>query len=140
MFFEKILVPVDGSKYALLAKRRALAIAESMNAEIVLVHVMDRIPAIIGGHAREELRDEMKIEAQKVFDQYVPALKAKNIKYKTRIESGRPFDAICTAAKEEGCDLICLGSRGLSEVEGMLLGSVSSAILSHCNVPVLVVR
>ncbi len=140
MFFEKILVPVDGSKHALLAKRRALAIAESMDAEIVLVHVLDRIPGIIGGSAREELREEMKVEAQKVFEQYIPGLEAKNIKYKTRIESGRPFDAICTAAKEEGCDLICIGSRGLSEVEGVLLGSVSSAILSHCQIPVLVVR
>ncbi|MEZ0574812.1 universal stress protein [Halodesulfovibrio aestuarii] len=140
MFFKKILVPVDGSKHALLAKRRALAIAESMDSEIVLVHVLDRIPAIIGGHAREELRKEMKVEAQKVFEQYTPGLEAKGIKYKTRIESGRPFDAICTAAKEEACDLICLGARGLSEVEGMLLGSVSSAIISHCAIPVLVVR
>jgi nucleotide-binding universal stress UspA family protein len=140
MFFKKILVPVDGSKHALLAKRRALAIAESMDAEIVLVHVLDRIPAIIGGSAREELRDEMKVEAQKVFDQYIPGLEAKNVTYKTRIESGRPFDAICTAAQEEGCDLICIGSRGLSEVEGMVLGSVSTAILSHCQIPVLVVR
>ena len=140
MFFQKILVPVDGSKHALLAKRRALAIAESMDAEIVLVHVLDRIPSIIGGSAREELRKEMKAEAQKVFDQYIPGLEAKNIKYKTRIESGRPFDAICTVVKDEGCDLICIGARGLSEVEGLLLGSVSSAIISHCTTPVLVVR
>lgn len=140
MFFKKILVPVDGSKHAMLAKRRALAIAERMDAEIILVHVLDTIPAIIGGHAREELHADMKADAQKIFDKYIPGLEEKHVKYKTKIVSGRPFDAICTVADEEKCDLICIGARGLSDVEGMFLGSVSSAIISHCHIPVLVVR
>ena len=140
MFFKKILVLVDGSKHALLAKRRAMGIAVSMNAEVVLVNVMGNIPSIIGGHAREEIRDEQREEAQKIFDQYIPELEENGVKYSTQIAMGRPFDAICEVAEEEGCDLICLGARGLSEVEGMLLGSVSSDIISHCKTPVLVVR
>ncbi|OBQ54815.1 universal stress protein [Halodesulfovibrio spirochaetisodalis] len=140
MFFKKILVPVDGSKHALLAKHRALAIAESMDAEIVLVHVLDPIPSIIGGHARSELHAEMEADANKIFEEYTPSLEEKRIRYKTVVVSGRPFGAICKVADEEQCDLICIGARGLSNVEGMLLGSVSSSIIAHCRLPVLVVR
>ena len=140
MFFKRILVPVDGSKHALLAKRKAMGIAVSMNAEIILVNVLDNIPAIIGGHAREGIRDEQRDEAEKIFAQYRPELEEHGVKYSTRVAIGRPFDAICEVAEEEGCDLICLGARGLNEVEGMLLGSVSSDIISHCKTPVLIVR
>ncbi|SIN90045.1 universal stress protein [Halodesulfovibrio marinisediminis] len=140
MFFKKILVPVDGSKHALLAKRKAMGIAISMNAEIILVNVLEHIPNIIGGHAREELREEQKEEAQRIFDKYIPELKQNNVTYSTRVATGRAFDAVCRIAEDEHCDLICMGARGLSEVEGLLLGSLTSDIISHCKIPVLVVR
>ena len=140
MFFKKILVPVDGSKHALLAKRKAMGIAISMNAEIYLVNVMEHIPNIIGGHARQEIKEEMKEKAEKIFQQYIPALEENGVTYHTRVLAGRAFDAICKVAAEEGCDLICMGARGLSEVEGILLGSLTADIISHCTIPVLVVR
>ena len=140
MFFKKILVPVDGSKHALLAKHKAAGIAVSMNAEIVLVNVTGGIPSIIGGHAREEIKEEMRVEAEKIFQQYIPEIEEHGVKYSTRITHGRPFDAICETAEEDGCDLICIGTRGLGEVEGMLLGSVTAVLIAHCKIPILVIR
>jgi hypothetical protein len=40
----------------------------------------------------------------------------------------------------EGCDLIVMGSRGLSDFSGMVMGSVSHRVLRHAAMPVLIVR
>jgi nucleotide-binding universal stress UspA family protein len=43
-------------------------------------------------------------------------------------------------AEEEGCDLIVLGSRGLSDVKAFLIGSVSDRVAYQAHCPVLIVK
>jgi len=56
-----------------------------------------------------------------------------------RVEEGKPWRAICEVADEVHAETIVMGARGLGRVESALLGSVSSAVISHANRPVLVV-
>ena len=49
-------------------------------------------------------------------------------------------EKICVVAREEKCDLIVMGSRGLGDWAGMMLGSVTHRVLSHCDIPVRVAR
>jgi nucleotide-binding universal stress UspA family protein len=51
-----------------------------------------------------------------------------------------PYEAIVTAAKDKGCDLICMASHGRKGVKGLLLGSETQKVLTHTDVPVLVYR
>jgi nucleotide-binding universal stress UspA family protein len=56
-----------------------------------------------------------------------------------RVEEGKPWRVICRVADELAAEPIVLGARGLGRIESALLGSVSSAVVSHAKHPVLVV-
>jgi len=47
---------------------------------------------------------------------------------------------ICREAKEGRFDLVIMGSRGLGEIKGYLMGSVSNRVVRHASCPVLIVR
>jgi nucleotide-binding universal stress UspA family protein len=56
------------------------------------------------------------------------------------VESTYPYEAIINTAKTKGADLIVMASHGRSGVKAALLGSVTQKVLSHTQLPVLVVR
>lgn len=139
--FTKILLPVDGSKTSRTAKEHAIALATAMEAEIVLVYITGLIPAIITGKPREEALRAQQEEADTVLNPYRTYLNEHRVSYMEVISSAfHPGDEICKIARNEGCDLIVMGSRGLSDIEGLFLGSVTHRVLSRCEVPVMVVR
>ena len=52
----------------------------------------------------------------------------------------QPYQAIIDMAERKGCDLIFMASHGRRGVAGLLLGSETQKVLTHCKVPVLVYR
>jgi nucleotide-binding universal stress UspA family protein len=56
------------------------------------------------------------------------------------VEALHPWEAILDQAKQLGCDLIVMASHGRRGVSRVLLGSQAYEVLSHCNVPALIVR
>lgn len=139
--FKKILLPVDGSKSSKLAKRNAIGLAIAMDAEILLLYVTGAIPAIITGRPREEAEKAQHEEADLVLAPYREVLIEQKVNYnEVVVPSFNAGDMICQVARDEGCDLIVMGSRGLGDWEGIMLGSVTHRVLAHSNLPVLVVR
>lgn len=139
--FKKILLPVDGSKNSLLAKRNAIALATAMESKILLVYITGAIPAIITGKPREEAVKAQQEEADLVLAPYRAFLIEHKVPYNELVvPSFNAGDEICKIAREESCDLIVMGSRGLSDLEGMVMGSVTHRVLARCSIPVLVVR
>ena len=55
-----------------------------------------------------------------------------------RVEHNHPYKAIIETAKERSCDLIVMASHGRSGIAAVVLGSVTTKVLTHTNVPVLV--
>ena len=51
-----------------------------------------------------------------------------------------PWEAIIRVARDEGCDLIFMASHGRRGMAGLLLGSETQKVLTHCKIPVLVYR
>ncbi len=58
----------------------------------------------------------------------------------TRVEDGSPAETILKVAEETGADAIVMGSRGRSDLKGLVLGSVSHAVASHAKASVVTVR
>ena len=55
-----------------------------------------------------------------------------------QIEEDHPYEAIIETAKQRGCDLIVMASHGRSGIAAIVLGSVTTKVLTHTKIPVLV--
>ena len=149
----KFLIPIDGSESSEHALAKALIFATPLQAEIVLLTVVEPlsnyIPEVmmptgewVGWRGLPDAELERKIlgAGQALLQKAQDTCQASGLESRTRLEIGQPRDLICTVAKEENPDLLILGSRGLGSIERLMLGSVSDYVLHHCLSPVLVVR
>jgi nucleotide-binding universal stress UspA family protein len=144
--FKKVLIAFDGSDHAMnafavaeeLAKRYSAQLIVLSAAELPFPYLMPRVaPADITA-IREYATDDVKSKVDNL------ALQARNdgvdAKGEVLDKGGSPVKVILDFADEEGVDLIVAGTRGLGGFEKMLLGSVSSGLVSHAHCDVLVVR
>ena len=138
----RILIPIDGSANSYRGLEYAADLAKKYGAEVTLIHVIEQhVVAESFGPPRslpESYYHESEEYARKLTTERKEQLEGQGIKVETVIANGNPVVEILRAAK--GFDLIVIGSRGLGRFEKLLLGSVSSGILQHSHVPVLVVR
>lgn len=140
MYYKKILVPLDGSEHAALACRHAVALAVDGKLEIVMLNCYGELPTAIGGAARDEVMALFEEEGKKILEPCLQHCRDANIPCKALIRCGSAGRVIVQVAQAEGCDLIVMGSRGLSDFSGMVMGSVSHRVLRHATMPVLIVR
>ncbi|MDL2279601.1 universal stress protein [Desulfovibrio sp. OttesenSCG-928-G11] len=140
MYYKKILLPVDGSENAMLAVRHAVELAKTGGMDIVLFYCYGEIPAAIGGEARDGLIDSSEQEGRNILQAAKAICDQEGVSCKELVSPGAPGRAIVQTAVREGCDLIVMGSRGLSDFSGMVMGSVSHRVLRHATIPVLIVR
>ncbi len=137
-----ILVAVDGSAHAERALKFAAGLAGSLGATLLLVTVDE--PGPLKGEVAEFARTE-NLGRQDVADWILSTARslaadagAKTIE--TDTGSGDPASAILRAADEHGADMLVLGARGLSDLQGLIVGSVSHKVLSLTKLPCLIVR
>ncbi len=140
MFFKKILLPVDGSEHSNRAVSYACGIARSQGAEVILFHAYPPISELIGGDSKKELIEESIKQSEAMLKPSKDKLNEHDIKFTEKITMGRPAEHIIKTCEELGCDGIVLGSRGLSDFEGLFIGSVAHQVLHLATIPVLVVR
>lgn len=145
--FQKLLVPLDGSEHSKAALHTAMAMARESGGSVVALHVIEIVPYMLLNddpigvertHLLNEMVDDLKKKAEKIFDEVLTG--ARDVPVKKRTELGHAASVICQVAKNEGCDLIVMGTRGLSDLKGLLLGSVSHRVLQRSEVPVLLVK
>lgn len=137
---KSVLVPVDGSGPS---KRAALYAAELVNAihpVLYLLHVYEPIPMRITGEQGEKLKKEEEEKALALLEEYRELLAPSNLNIKLLVRGGRPAYEILDAQEETNCDLIVMGSRGLSSLENALFGSVVSQVLQGVTCPILITR
>lgn len=138
---EKILVAVDGSEYSEKVLERAIALAKLFTAPLLLVHCHKRFPSVLGEPYFSEGIAMIIREAEKRVAPYLEMLRDSGVVgFEERLLEGPPGEAIANAAKIEGCDLIVMGSRGLSNLEGLIVGSVTHRVLHLAPCSVFVVK
>ncbi len=135
--FEKILVPIDGSQYAFKAAKVAASLADQYDALVTLINVVV-IPVQTSDMViPDTVINKMESEAQELLTKAAEFFGDRAVK--TVVKIGPPSNTILEEAKDN-YDLIVVGSRGLGEIGGFLLGSVSDRISHHAKCPVLVVH
>ncbi|MGQ3490000.1 universal stress protein [Limosilactobacillus mucosae] len=142
--YQHILVPVDGSKEAELAFKKAVAVAKRNGAdtELRLLHVVDTRAFQNISSFDSSMVEQVTTTAKKTLDQYVDYAKKQgvaNVSY--TIEYGAPKTIIAREVpKEMHADLIMIGATGLNAVERILIGSVTEFVTRTAICDVLVVR
>ena len=159
MKFTNILVPFDKSDHALHALTLAKGLAEedpTIKLHVVGVTFVSDIPPAFGLDANpyesvaplaiqpdlyaklvEAALDREKDDMKQAIGGLLDSLP--NDVDLVAVNAPSPVDGINDFAKEHGCDLIVMGSRGLGVLRGML-GSVSYGVLRSAEVPVLVAK
>ena len=142
----RILVATDGSPHALgAAKLTARFVRELREADVVLVNV-GHIPNIALGSAGVgivnlgALEEALQQAGRTVLEKTAEALAGVDARVRRIYRQGDPAGEIINAAEEHNADLIIMGSRGLGQVGGLILGSVSERVLHGAYGPVLIVR
>jgi nucleotide-binding universal stress UspA family protein len=148
--FTHILIPTDGSEIALRAVKAGVALARSFGARVTILCVAETLATVgEGGHAFEHEPETWRAQAlaylqgdaRSAVAAAVAEARAAGVTVDSRIpEATHPDQAIIDAAKALPADLIVMGSHGRRGVSALLLGSVAQKVLTHCDVPVLVVR
>lgn len=139
----KILVGLDGSPNSLRALDFALELASlkhDSQLEAVCVVGFSRDLALFAGLSPEQYKIFLQEKASKILLNAENKAKEKGINITTFILEGDAADALSNYARTAGVDHIVIGSRGLSNIKGMMMGSVSHRLLYQAHCPVTVVR
>ena len=137
--FERIILPIDGSDFAKYAAKKAFFIAKNIDVEVIIICVLDPF-RYSKSHEFFHTYTRVKREhAEGYIDEINRMGKSMEVKCSTRlIDRGAPFEEIIKSANKD--DLIILGSKGHSNIERILVGSVSEKVLRHAKCSVMIVR
>ncbi|MCL6611921.1 MAG: universal stress protein [Peptococcaceae bacterium] len=138
--YKKILVPVDGSELSSTAVKNALEIAAAAGAGITLMHVLELPPQMKTLVEGSPVREQMVEEGKKILGRARENCEAAGVSCDEKLVWGVPAYEIVREGEQGRYDLIVIGNRGLGEVKGWLLGSVSRRVVRHARCPVLVVK
>lgn len=138
----KILVPVDGSATANRALSHAIDLAHaSGNVKLVLVNVQQTLERWYAGGL---LNKEALAHLQEMGEADAEAARAlvdrAGLTYEFTILFGQPGEVIARVAKELGCSGIVMGTRGISDLEHVFLGSTAHKVIQLSEVPVTLVK
>ena len=137
--FEMILCPVDFSDCSSGALEAASSIARETEGGLVLLHVIEWLPADDPRLVR--MRPEERAEVERSAREKLDALVQENPPPAARlVRGGRPYKEIVRAAEECGAGLIVMGVQGRGAIDLMLFGSTTHHVIREARCPVLTVR
>lgn len=145
---DKILIATDGSAASNRAIPLAAHLAVTNDASLYLLNVVRdiQVPPDMKNMARVENLGETRVSvlefvANQILESAEERLKNKGVKRIRRaIGHGDPATEIVKYAKKHKIDLIVIGTRGLSNVKGMLMGSVSRKVANVSDINCLLIR
>ncbi len=144
--YQKVLVPMDGSKLAECVLEHVKSIATGCQVPtVVLLRVVEPIalhgylPREMAEGAYRDARETAEIQAKDYLNEKAEKLKAEGVLVETDITDGLPADEILSYAEEKGVDLIVMSTHGKTGVSRWFSGSVAEKVVSQSLIPVLVV-
>ena len=141
----RILIAVDGSKNALDAVDCLVGHAawyrEKPEVELVTVHLpVPKLPRMGMAVGKGQIDRYYQEEGEARLAGAKKRLDKAGIAYQARILVGQIAESIVKHAKDKRCDLIYIGTRGMSELGKALVGSTATKVLHIAEIPVLLVK
>ena len=137
---KKILVAVDGSAHSDKVIETAIEYAQLLNAKLILVHCHKKFPTLLGEPMRNETIYSILQNAEQLIAPYTKRLREAEVDFEERLMEKPAKAVIPDIARIEDCSLIIMGSRGLTNLEGLVVGSVTTRVLHTTPCSVLVVK
>ena len=146
--YQRILVATDGSALSKKAVKHAISLAASTGASLVALKVVPRYPvSFFDGSATltvetvSEAEKKWVTDAETQLDAVVKEAQSAGVKAKTAVvKSDLIAESIISAARKHKADLVVMASHGRKGLKRILLGSEALAVLTHSEVPVLILR
>lgn len=147
--YSRILVPVDGSEESLAALRKAIEMGKGWKSELNAVYAINPgiygttvvDPAIgVSDPGSDRIFNMLEEEGKKIIENAKSISEEMDGNVKFHLKIGDARDVILDTAADTGSDLIVIGSTGKGMAKRLLLGSVSSSVVSHSKISTLVVR
>jgi nucleotide-binding universal stress UspA family protein len=143
--YKKLLVPLDGSKFAESVLDHIRAVSCGLKLEkILLVRVLEPlirdVKDYIGVDRAREAEDKIEADAKNYLDKTAADLKKEGIRVEVKlVVDGEPAAKILELAKEEKVDLIVMSTHGRTAFFHWVFGSVAHKVLVHSSIPILLV-
>lgn len=145
--FSKILVALDGSDHATKALQTAIELSQRCDATLVLFHAIaphalrGDYEAMVAKAARELFSQVGREIAEDLLVRADETAKAAGLsKVEQLAVEGDPARALVDSAQQVGADLIVMGTRGLTGLHGIALGSVAHKVTNAAQCPVMIIK
>jgi nucleotide-binding universal stress UspA family protein len=140
--FTNILIAMDGSEASQRALSQAVDLAKLCNAKLHTIYVVETglFSSLPMEGTVEIMYSVLEKEGEEVMDRAKKYATEKSITVITHMKQGHAGSEILALAEEEKSDLIIVGSHGKSNTDRLLIGSVSTFVVTHSTVTTMVVR
>ena len=143
MEIRKILVPVDFSDHSQRALEEAIGLAKTTGAQLHLLHcyqIHSSAVAPYGIVVPETFEHDIRMAALQRLSEWREKATAQGVRVQEHLTAHFPAEEITATAEHLGIDLIVMGTRGLTGLKHVLLGSVTERTIRLAKCPVLVVK
>ena len=153
----KIMVAFDFSEYSKNAFAYAVELADSLGANLVIVNIInerdldalrtitkeDMFSSSVVKYKKETMKmyvNKKKEELSEKIDELIEETNCSHLSTKKVFRVGVPFQELINAVKNEGADLMVMGSKGRSDIAEVFFGHTAEKMFRRCPVPLLSIR
>ncbi|MCD6489901.1 MAG: universal stress protein [Thermodesulfobacterium sp.] len=142
--FKVIAIPVDFSEISSVIAEWGKALAKKLRSKIILINVVEDLPAFedISADAKtfQELEEIIFEGAREYMQNFLNKHFSDFPDVKPVIVKGKVVEKIIEVAKENGVDLIVMGTHGKKGIDKIIFGSVAEGVVKYSPIPVLTIN